>query len=196
MLKALRDIAKAQVLVFHPKDRECGELVAQLHRIGCHVEAVWPPQDAIPPETTVAFMLFREDLLTKTLLRGVAERGPSLTVIAIIEFESPSVIEAVAQAGINAVVTKPIRAFGLLTSMVLARNVTEREKKFSGRILKLESRITNLKNLEVAKSILMAKKSISEKEAYELLRARAMSSRMTLESVCESIIRANQFLDF
>lgn len=196
MLKALRDIPKANVLVFHPKDRECGELVAQLHRIGCRVAAVWPPQDAIPDETNVVFMLFREDMLTKSLLKGLAERGPSLTAIAIIEYESPSVIEAVAQAGIHTVVTKPIRAFGLLTSMVLAHNVTDREKTFTERISKLEKRIVNLKNLEVAKSIVMAKKNISEKEAYELLRARAMSSRMTLESVCDSIIRANQFLDF
>jgi AmiR/NasT family two-component response regulator len=196
MLKALREIPKAQVLVFHPKDRECGELVAQLHRIGCRVAAVWPPQDTIPPETNVVFVLFREDMLTKSLLKGLSERRPSLTAIAIVEYENPSLIEAVAQAGIHTVVTKPIRAFGLLTSMVLAHNVTDREKTFSERISKLEKRLVNLKNLEIAKSIVMAKRNISEKEAYELLRARAMSLRVTLEVVCDSIIKANQFLEF
>lgn len=196
MLKALREIPRANVLVFHPKDRECAELVAQLHRIGCRVAAVWPPQDAIPPETDVVFIVFREDMLTKPFLKALAGRRPSLTAIAIIEYESPSVIEAVAQAGIHAVITKPIRAFGLLTSMTLAYNVTEREKTFSERIYKLEKRLSNLKNLEMAKSILMSRRNISEKEAYELLRNRAMALRVTLESVCNSVVNSNQVLDF
>ncbi|MDQ0394340.1 ANTAR domain-containing response regulator [Labrys monachus] len=192
MLKPLRDIRSVRVLVFHPKDRECDELVAQVRRIGCRVEAVWPPQDDIPSDTHIAFVLFRQDTLTNALLKVLAER-PALTLIAIVEFESPAVIEAVARAGTKAVITKPIRPFGLLTSMIIAHTLTDRIKSSSERIGKLEARLVGLKQVEQAKSILMSRRGITEQEAYDTIRAHAMSKRTTIEAVCAAIIEASGF---
>lgn len=193
MLKALRDIRSLRVLILHPKDRECDELVAQVRRIGCRVEAVWPPQDDIPPETNIAFLLFRQDALTDTLLKALADRLPLLTLIGIVEFESPAVIEAVVRAGAKAVITKPIRPFGLLTSMIIANTLSERIKSSSDRLEKMQARINGLKRIEQAKSILMSRKGLSEQDAYDTLRERAMAKRTTIESISSAIIEANEF---
>jgi response regulator NasT len=195
VLKLLRDIRSIRVLILHPKDRECDELVAQVRRIGCRVEAVWPPQNDIPPDTDVAFVLFRQDALNNALLRSLADKIGSITLIGIIEFESPAAIEFVVRAGAKAVISKPIRAFGLLTSMIVAHTLSERIKVSSERIGKLESRLSGLKKIEQAKSILMAKKGLSEQEAYDAIRARAMSKRVPLETVSATIIEASELFD-
>lgn len=195
MLKPLRDIRSIRVQVLHPKDRECDELVAQIRRIGCKVESVWPPQNDIPLDTDIAFVLFRQDALTNTLLRFLGDRSSSLTLIGIIEFESPAAIEVVVRAGAKAIITKPIRAFGLLTSIIVAHTLSERINVSSERIVKLEARLSGLKKIEQAKSILMAKKGLSEQEAYDTIRTRAMSKRVPLESVCATIIEASELFD-
>jgi two-component system, response regulator / RNA-binding antiterminator len=193
VLKALRDIRSLRVLILHPRDRECDELMAQLRRIGCRVEAQWPPQDDIPPETNIAFLLFRQDALTDALLKALADRLPLLTLIGIVEFESPAVIEAVVRAGAKAVITKPIRPFGLLTSMIIANTLSERIKSASDRLEKMQARLNGLKRIEQAKSILMARKGLSEQDAYDALRERAMAKRTTIESISSAIIEANEF---
>jgi response regulator NasT len=195
VLKQLRDIRSTRVLILHPKDRECDELVAQVRRIGCQVEAVWPPGDDIPPGIDIAFVLFRQDAITNGLMKALSEKGPAMTLIGIVEFESPAAIEVVVRAGTNAVITKPIRAFGLLTSIIIALTLSERINISSERMQKLESRLSALKKIEQAKSILMARKGLSEQDAYDAIRARAMSKRVTLEQMCATIIEANEFLD-
>jgi response regulator NasT len=187
VLKALRDIRSVRVLVLHPKDRECDELVAQIRRIGCRVEAVWPPQNDIPSDTDIVFVLFRQDAITTALAKEFAERNATMTLIGIVEFESPAVIETVVRAGTSAVITKPIRAFGLLTS-----TLNDRIRLASDRISKLKFRLLALKQIEQAKAILIARKGISEQEAYDAIRMRAMSKRMTMEAVCAAIIEANE----
>ncbi len=192
MLKALRDIRSVKVLVVHPKDRERNELVDHIRRIGCRVEAVWPPQDGIPPETDIVFVLFRQDALTTALLKALSERSSQVTLIGIVEFESPGVVEAVVRAGTSAVITKPIRAFGLLTSMIVAHSLSQKDKIYTDRIQKLETKLLGLKRLEKAKSILMSARSMTEEEAYETIRSRAMTRRVTMDAVCGAIIEAKE----
>ncbi|MGA0533649.1 ANTAR domain-containing response regulator [Hansschlegelia sp. KR7-227] len=181
-------------MVYHPQDRERDELVAHIRRIGCEVEALWPPKDAIPADADVAFMLFRQDGFTHVLLKGLAERSAHVTLIGIVEFESPAMIEAVARAGASAIVTKPIRAFGLLTSLVVAQTISLKEKNLLDRVRKLEGRLEGFRRLEKAKSILMSRKGFSEQEAYETIRSRAMSARVTMDVVCATIIDADEFI--
>jgi len=194
MLKALREIRSVRVLVLHPKDRDCEALVAQIRRIGCQVAAVWPPQTDIPADIGIAFMLFRDDALTHALLKVLAERGPSLTLIGIVEAESPFVIEAVARAGTSAVITKPVRSLGLLTTMVIAHALADQARTQDERIGKLESRLASVRQIEHAKAILMSRKSISEQAAYEMIRSHAMAKRLTMEAISTTIIEANEFI--
>ena len=42
----LKDLRMLRVAVFHPDDADGAQLVQQLQRIGCQVQAFWPP---LPP---------------------------------------------------------------------------------------------------------------------------------------------------
>ncbi|MBB2965017.1 ANTAR domain-containing response regulator [Methylobacterium sp. R2-1] len=192
MLKAIREIRSNRVVVYHPKDRERDELIAHIRRIGCEVEAIWPPRESIKEDADVIFMLFREDGCTQSLLKALAERDCQATLIAMVEFESPKVMEAVVRAGVASIVTKPIRAFGLLTSLVLARTITAREKNLLDRVRKLEDKLDGLRRLEKAKAILISRKGVSEQQAYDSIRMRAMSARVSIDVVCSSIIGADE----
>lgn len=194
MLQALRDLRNVSVMVYHPPDRERDELVDQLHRIGCRVNSCWPPRDAIPADVDIIFVLFRQDSFTQLLLKALAERGDSVTLIGIVEYESPAVVESIVRAGASAIITKPVRAFGLLTSMVIAHTFAAKEKNLIDRVGKLEARLTYFRKLEKAKQILMQRKAMSEPVAYETIRVRAMASRVTVEIVCDTIINAEKFI--
>ncbi|MEZ0213718.1 MAG: ANTAR domain-containing response regulator [Xanthobacteraceae bacterium] len=194
MLKALRDIRTVRVVVYHPKDRERDELEAQIRRIGCDVTAIWPPTESIRRDVDVIFMLFRQDGFTHTLLKALAEQNVQATLIGIVEFESPAVIEVVARAGALAIVTKPIRAFGILANLVLSQTILAREKNLLDRIRKLEEKLDGVKRLEKAKSILITRKGMSEQVAYETIRARAMAARVSIDVVCSTIIDAEEFV--
>lgn len=195
MLKPLRDIRNIRVQILHPNDRECDELVAQIRRIGCHVEASWFPKADIHLDTDVAIILFRQDTMNNTAVKSIADRTAAATLIAIVESESPAAIEVIVRAGAKAVITKPIRAFGLLTSIIVARTLSERINVSSERISKLEQRLTGLKKIEQAKSILMTKKGLTEQEAYDFIRSRAMSKRVSLETISMTIVDASEFFD-
>lgn len=193
MLAALRDLRTVRVVIYHPKDRERDELVAHIKRIGCDVVAIWPPTERIPLKTDVIFMLFRQDGLTHSLLKALNERQEAVTLIAVTEFESPAVIEAISRAGATAIITKPVRAFGLLTQIVLSRTIFEREKFLLDRIRKLEIKLAGLKRLEKAKAVLMSRKGMSEQQAYDTIRTRAMSERVSVDAICSTIIDADKF---
>lgn len=190
MLRALRDIRSFRVVVLHPADAESDELVAQIRRIGCRVALTWPPHDGIPDGTDIAFLLFRQDALTDAILRSLEDRPLPITLIAIVESESPTVIEAVVRSGASAVITKPIRAFGLLTSMVIAHKFSTGKLISAEKISRLQTRLLGTRVLEQAKVIVMSRRGMTEPEAYALIRERAMANRSSIEAVCASIVSA------
>lgn len=194
MLQALRDLRNVSVVVYHPQDGERDELVDQLRRIGCRVNTCWPPREAIPGDADIIFALFRQDSLTQVLLKALAGRSSGVTLIGIVEFESPAVVESIVRAGATSIITKPVRAFGLLTNMVIAHTFSAKEKNLIDRVGKLEARLTCFRKLEKAKQILMQRKNMSEPVAYETIRVRAMASRVTVEVVCDTIINADKFV--
>lgn len=182
-------------MVVHPRDRDCDDLTAQIGRIGCQVEAVWPPPEAIPSDVEFVFLLFRNQADSTELLKSIENRTPRPTLIGIVEFENPTAIEGIVYAGTSSVITKPIRGFGLLTAMVIAHHQNSTARAMQVRIGKLESRLVGVKRIEQAKSILMARKKIGEQEAYELIRLRSMAERVSMEQISSAIVSMNDLLD-
>ncbi|MFT4100969.1 MAG: ANTAR domain-containing protein [Burkholderiaceae bacterium] len=195
VLKSLRDIRRMRVLIVHPRDRDCDDLSAQVKRIGCQVESVWPPPVSIPDDVEIVFLLFRSQQETALLTRSLENRFPRPTTIGIVEFENPTAIENIVYAGTMSIVTKPIRGFGLLTSMVIAHNLNTSTRSMQTRILKLESRLVGIKRIEQAKSILMLRNRINEQEAYDKIRLQAMKLRVSMEEISSSIVATNDMLD-
>lgn len=189
---ALRDVRKLRVAVFHPDDADGTQLIQQLQRIGCQVQAYWPPLPALPEGLDVVFLAVRPDSIDFGYEWARGEDCP--TVIAIVTYENPTIVEAVLRIGAKAVLPSPVRSFGLLSTLVVAREVDVADKALLKRVRKLEAKLLGVRHIAEAKDILMRTRNVSEARAYDLIREQAMSKRVTTEEIAAAIVNANEIL--
>lgn len=190
----LRDLRSLRVCVFHPRDQDGQGLTHQLERIGCQVQAFWPPPPELPESIDIVFMALSPDMVDADFAWCQADDGPP--VIAVVAYENPTVIEAVLRVGAIATVASPVRSFGLLSVLVLARNLHGTLKKQKKRIAQLESKLQGVRQIADAQDILSIQHGISKEEAYHIIREQAMQKRVTAEEIARSIIQANEILGF
>lgn len=188
----LRELRSLRVLLIHPDDADGQALNAQLQRIGCKVKATWPPPDRPPEESDLIFFAVRPETLSLDVAWLKREDAPPL--IAVVNYENPTIIEAVLRLDALGVVASPVKSFGLLTSVVIARHLADvrrEQKKYVGR---LEQRLNSLRKIAKAKAILMNTRGLSEDDAYKVIRDQAMAKRVTTEEIADALINANEIL--
>jgi AmiR/NasT family two-component response regulator len=193
-LPILRDLRGLRVQVIHPPDDEGVELVEHLRRIGCTVEAQWPIPEAFAPTADVVLLTIdyeARDHLHR-LFRNQNEQSP--TLLAIVGYESPSTLQLVLESGAFAVIERPIRPFGLLTNLMIARSLWCERRETAKRLRKVERKLSGMQKIQKAKSILMEKQGLTEDDAYQALRQQAMGKRITMEDMAIAIINANELL--
>lgn len=190
----LRDLRGLRVQVIHPADSEGVSLVEHLRRIGCTVEAQWPIPEAFSNNVDVVLLSIEHDHRAEIikLLRNQEQRRP--TLIAIVSYENPSTLQLVLESGALAVVERPIRPFGLLTNLTIARSLWIERHDAERRIRKLERKLSGIQKIQKAKSILMEKQGLGEEDAYQTIRSQAMSKRVPMEDMATAIINANELL--
>ena len=191
-LRILRELRDLRVLIAHPHDGDGDELVRQLRRIGCDVSHVWPAAAKATERADVIFFLVEHETETQ---RSFNYDDTSLTRIAVVNAESPLTLRALMDARVHAVIMKPIRPIGILTNLVLARSLQSYETKLSSKVAKLEETMKSQRLIAKATRIIMAKESISENEAYTLLRRQAMKKRVSMASIADAVIRAEELLE-
>lgn len=192
--RLLRELRSLDVVVFHPDDHDGQELIAQVKRIGCNVKAFWPPTDRLPAGTGLVFFAMRPEALSRE--PAWAKRDDAPPVIAVVNYENPTMIEAVLRLEVAGIVAAPVKSFGLLTNIVVALGHAEREQERARYVDKLEQRLAGLRKVAKAKTILMQTRNVSEDEAYRLIRDQAMTKRVTTEEIADAIIKANDILSF
>lgn len=190
----LRDLRSLRVCVFHPRDQDGEGLTRQLERIGCQVKAFWPPLPVLPDEVDVVFMALSPDMVDADFSWCQLDDGPP--VIAVVTYENPTIIEAVLRVGAIATVASPVRSFGLLSVLVLARDVHSTLRRQKKRIAQLEAKLQGVRQIAEAQDILVAQRGITKEEAYHVIREQAMQKRVTAEEIAKAIINANDILGF
>jgi AmiR/NasT family two-component response regulator len=93
-----------------------------------------------------------------------------------------------------AVVERPIRPFGLLTNLTIARSLWIERRDATRRLHKLERKLSGIQKIQKAKSILMEKQQLTEEDAYQTIRRQAMAKRVSMEDMAVAIINANELL--
>lgn len=186
----LKELRSLKVAIFHPDDSDGQLLTQQLQRIGCQVQAYWPPLPALPDNLDVVFLAVRPDSIDFGYEWAKGEDCP--TIIAVVTYENPTIIQAVLKIGASGVLPSPVRSFGLLSTLVLARESTVTAKTAAKRIRKLEAKILGIRRINDAKEILMRTRNISESQAYDLIREQAMNKRVSTEEIASAIINANE----
>jgi AmiR/NasT family two-component response regulator len=188
----LRQLRSMSAVVFHPEDQDGQEVIGQLHRIGCRVQAFWPPLEKLPPDVDVVFLAVRPEVLSIDLPWLRRENAPP--VIAVVTYENPVLVEAVLALDAYGVIASPVKSFGLLTAMVVAINQSRRACEREKMLARAEQRLASHRKIAKAKAILMESRGISEDEAYKLIRSRAMARRVTTEEIADAVIQANEIL--
>jgi AmiR/NasT family two-component response regulator len=188
----LKELRALKIAVIHPDDADGMQLTQQLQRIGCQVQAFWPPVQVLPAGIDIAFMAVRPDIIGFHFEWTQREDAP--TVIAVVTYENPTIVDAVLALGAQAVLPSPVRSFGLLTALVLARETHKENRSLTRRLRKVEAKLLGARHLADAKAVLMRTHDISDTQAYELIREQAMSKRTTIEEIAAAIVHASEVL--
>ncbi|MBM3372366.1 MAG: ANTAR domain-containing protein [Betaproteobacteria bacterium] len=190
----LRNLRNMRVLVFHPKDVD-GELLAQqLERIGCQVITMWPPLAELPEAVDSVFYAVRPD---HTPVRcSWTEGEPPVPVIAVINYENPTVVDAALRLGASAVLITPLRPAGILSSLAMAKYQHAALRDSRRRIARLEQKLLSADHISTAKAILVRTRNVSGEEAYRIIREQAMSKRTATEDIARAIIHADGLLSY
>jgi two-component system, response regulator PdtaR len=189
--RLIEDLRGARVLVIHPRDAEGDALIDQLKRIGCNVRGVWPPPPVIPHDVDTVFQFVDS---SEDTVFPVGSNERELTLIAIVDYENPTILKRLLDSNAHGVVNKPIRSLGILSSLVLARSLRGYTRRLEGKVQKLEDTLKARRDVDKAVKILVALKQISEFEAYELVRQQATQKRLTMAEIAMSIINAQEML--
>ncbi|CAA0099930.1 Aliphatic amidase regulator [Starkeya nomas] len=192
-IQILKDLRGLRVHVIHPPDEERPSLVEHLRRIGCTVEIVWPVPDEWPA-ADVVLLAIEQDARAETVRLLKTDPHSRPTLIAVVGYENPSTLQLVLESGAVAVVERPIRPFGLLTNLTIARSLWLEREETKKRISRLEHKLSGIQKIQRAKSILMENLGLTEEDAYQSLRRQAMSKRVPMEDMALSIIHATEIL--
>ena len=166
--RLIEELRGARVLVVHPRDAEGDALLDQLKRIGCNVRGIWPPPVELPNDIDTVFHLV-ETAEAPAFVASASDNGP--TFVAIVDYENPTVLRRLLDSNAHGVINKPIRSFGILSSLVLARSLHGYTRRLQGKVQKLEETLKARRDVDKAVKILVTLKKIGEAEAYELIRA-------------------------
>lgn len=189
----LRSLRSLTVTAYHPADEDGQELLSQLRRIGCRAQAFWPPAQSLPERTDVVFIAVMPDMaMPEWPLSRDAKSSP--TMIAIVNYENPTIVDRVLKMEVDGIVPSPIRPFGLLSALVVARQVRNSRTSLSRQVQRLENKLAGVRHVAEAKAILMRGRNVSETDAYQIIRDQAMARRTTVEHMAYAIVSANDIL--
>ncbi|MCL2893948.1 ANTAR domain-containing response regulator [Brenneria tiliae] len=175
-------------VVLHPDDEDGETLTRHLRRMGFKVRAFWPIPEQLPADTDLIFFAPQSDQPEPDVPWLDHSRH---ALISIIAYENPTFIDQALNMGAGATITTPIRASGLLSSMVVALHHRQQQQRMMERIERLEKKMLGIRQVSEAKAILMRIHGISEERAYEILRHQAMDKRITVEEISSVLIQAN-----
>lgn len=188
----VRDLRGTRVLVIHPADDELDELVRHLKRVGCQMRVAWPPPSALPPDVDVVFFAISPAGHAVALPKS-PDAEPAL--IAIVDFENPVALKNLLDCNAHSFISKPIRASGIVSSLVMARSLHGYQNRLLAKVAKLEETLRSRREIERATRILMEAKGLSEEKAYQLIRGQATAQRLAMGVVARSIITAHRVFD-
>ena len=172
----IQSLRQAHVLVLHPRDRDGDELVRQLKRIGCQVDLAWPAPPNIPDGVEIVYFLLDPDQASGMNWRSGELRA---TMIAIIDFENPTILKELLDTNAHGVLVRPIRPGGVLSTLVLALSHRNYEARLLGKVAKLEETLKARREIEKATQIIMKLRGLSEGDAYEFIRRQATAKRIS-----------------
>jgi AmiR/NasT family two-component response regulator len=184
----LQNLRNTRVLLIHPMDSEGEALTHQVKRIGCQVEAVWPPPAALPPCDAVFFLISQMPDISWLSTEATA------ALIAIIPADNTAPLKALLDSNAHGVLVQPLRAADVLPSLALALSLRGYEQRLLGKVSKIEENLKSRREIERATRIIMETRKLSEPDAYQFIRKQATAKRVSIAAIAVSVINAHELL--
>lgn len=185
ILNKIRDL---KILVLNPDSETTDSLVLQLTRIGCSVRCLWPLPKKLDFDVDVIFHGVFQDSCHAQLKNLVSSCGDEVTLISIIEYESPTVLSQILDIGSHGVILLPLISHNVFPQLVMARKNSHEIARRSKDVNKLNQKISSMSRINKAKIKIMARFGLTEEEAHKYLSRIAMETRKSLVEVSEQIL--------
>jgi len=186
------DLRSISVVVVYPPGEDRDVLLEQIKRIGCRLTIVWPFPPTPPVGADVVMFQVSQELEGSS---GWRATEVSSTLIALSDYESPTNLKLLLDTHAHGVITRPFRSSGILSTLVLARSAQGFQGRLQSKVRKLEETIKARRQIEKALRMLMDDQGMNEQQAYEHMRSRATSLRLTVAEVSSMIIEAQEAME-
>ena len=113
-------------------------------------------------------------------------------VLILTAFSQRDLIEKARRAGAMAYLVKPFQKHDLLPAIEIAAGRFADLQGLASQVGTLQERLEARKLIERAKGILQQRDGISEQEAFRVLQRQAMSDRVSMREVAESVIAGDE----
>lgn len=181
----MASLAHKRAVIIHPPDNDGRLLLRHLRRTGMTAELMWPAPMHFPADTQFAVVLVDRDQPGVSAKLFDEFAGVS---IAILDAESPTILETLLASNVQGILTKPIRNFGILAQLTLAASRHGYLHRLADRIAHVESNLRARRIIEKATTVLMERQGIDSDAAYETLRREAMKRRTTVGSMAAALL--------
>jgi AmiR/NasT family two-component response regulator len=186
------DLRTLRVFVVHPPGDDRAVLEEQLRRIGCSVTVIWPFPKHIPVDADAVFFVVGPDAHSAGCWCATDTQA---TLIALSDYENPTVLKMLVGTQAHAVITRPYRSTGILSTLVLARASSGYQQRLNTKIGKLEEAIKSRRQIERAIRILIESHRLTENQAYQHMRTRATELRATVGEIASMVIDAHEAME-
>ncbi|MET3496566.1 ANTAR domain-containing response regulator [Variovorax boronicumulans] len=186
------DLRSICVAVVYPPGEDRDILLDQLKRIGCRLKIIWPFPPAPPTGCDVIFFQVSQELQDSTSWCASAVEA---TLIALSDYESPTTLKLLLDTSAHGVLTRPFRSSGVLSTLVLARSSRGYQERLQSKVSKLEETIKSRRQIEKAVRMLAETQALTEAKAYEHMRTRATTLRVTVAEVASMVVEAHEAME-
>jgi two-component system, response regulator PdtaR len=122
-------------------------------------------------------------------------RDPGTPVIILTAHGHPNLIEQAVEGGVVHYLLKPVTSPSLHAAIQVAVARSREVKSLRDNVDALELTLRERKIIERAKGILMARRHMSEPEAFRFLQRQSQDRRMPMAKLADSIVQADELLE-
>src|SRR3954470_4336125 len=122
-------------------------------------------------------------------------RDPGTPVIILTAHGHPNLIDQAVEDGVLYYLLKPVTSPSLHAALQVAVARAREIRTLRENVNTLELTLRERKLIERAKGILMARRNLSEPEAFRFLQRQSQDKRMPMAKLAESIVQADEFFE-
>lgn len=197
---AMKPTDQMKVLVFHRDEVRAAIIRDGLRRAGAKQIAAVSELDGIVQRVVVGDV----DIVLLDLQRPVATeltsvlqivRAVNRPVVIFIDQSDTEMTKAAVDAGVSAYVINDLRTERIRPIVEMAVSRFAAQTRLLTELERTKQALEDRKIIDRAKGILMARKSLSEDQAYQLLRRTAMNQERRIVDIAHDVINAAGLLD-